>query len=608
MTDDTRNGYWHLNVAVGLNALLVFLILLRNTRQFHFDIVSWIYMVSVSLGYYILAIYIVASLSYLILSSFRKLAVAVSGAIITAAIYYLLVDSYTFTIIKMHIDLFWLKWIASDFDAFGLSPITLRSALLALIALIIVEIGIFALARQARRRTYMIAIVWVLLPLMFVVSQATHALAYETNDIRITGLTPQLPFYLPVTSHRNAARYADVLPIGEKESLHRSNGYYGTLHYPLDTIVCDEIGSTRRPNVVILFLESWRYDMMNDSVTPHIYSLAQKSTVCLNHLCSGNSTVAGIFGFFYGLYPTYWPAVKADNAIIHNPVLIDVLIKENYTFGIYAKSNFQRHKIKDAIFRDIPVYENFAGKTKVEQDRNMNRQLISFLREQRRSGTPFMAMAFYKSNHAPYEYPSTDTVFRPAADQNLMDADDNTDPTEYLNDYRNATRYVDSLAGDVLKELDSLGLMTNTIILVTTDHGEEFNDNRTGYWGHGSNYTQYQTRVPLVFYAPGRKPRQLEQATSHIDVAPTLLEEFLGCRNAIEDYSNGRNLFKDIENMRPFVVGSYVSHAFIIEDDVYEINSYYVKGYKQGNIKEKASAPSRDMLREIANEMSRFSE
>jgi membrane-anchored protein YejM (alkaline phosphatase superfamily) len=91
-------------------------------------------------------------------------------------------------------------------------------------------------------------------------------------------------------------------------------------------------------------------------------------------------------------------------------------------------------------------------------------------------------------------------------------------------------------------------------------------------------------------------------------VVPTLLDEFLGCRNAIKDYSNGRNLFKNFEDVRPFVVGSYVNHAFIIGDDVYEINPYHVKEYKQKNIRAKASVPSRDMLKKIADEMGRFLE
>ena len=605
-TENRRSTYFLLTVAVALNAPLVFLILLRNTRQFHFDIVSWTYMVSVTLGYYVLAMLVFASVAYLLLCPLRRLALVVSGVLVTTAVYYLLVDSYTFGIMKMHIDLFWLKWIVSDFDAFGLSRNTLQSALVAALILVAVEIGIFAIARRTGRRKLLTGIVWGLLPVLFVVSQMTHVLAYERNDVRVTGLTPQLPMYLPVVSHKNAVRYAGMLPLGEEEILNRLDEGYGVIHYPSHPIVCGGTVGVANPNILILVLESWRYDMMNPEVTPNIYELSKVSTTCLNHFCSGNSTVAGIFGLFYGLHPTYWPVVRASNAVIHNPVLIDVLTDKKYAFGIYARSNFKRHKIKDAVFRDIPVHEIFAGQTKVEQDADLNRQLISFLQSQERTGTPVMALAYYKSNHAPYSYPPEDTVFRPAGDLNLMAARDDTDPLEYMNDFKNSTHYIDSLVGRVLQELDSLKLMDRTIIIVTSDHGEEFNDNGGRYWGHGSNYSKYQTRVPFIFYAPGRSPRELRQVTSHIDVPPTLLAEFLGCRNPVNDYSNGRNLFGPLEKVRPLVIGSYVNHAFIIGDDVYEIDPTSVKAYKLDDVGKRASAPPPEMLKRIPDEMSRF--
>jgi len=298
--------------------------------------------------------------------------------------------------------------------------------------------------------------------------------------------------------------------------------------------------------------------------------------------------------------------VKANNSVIHNPVLIDVLEENGYDFGIFAKSNFKRHKIKNTIFRGIEVHESFAGNSKVEQDLDMTRQLIGFLREQQNSASPFFAFAFYKSNHAPYWYREIDTLFRPAGDQNLLSANDETDPTFYLNDYKNSTRYVDELIGQVLRELDSLGHMSNTIIIVTTDHGEQFNDDRSNYWGHGTNFTQYQTLVPLILFAPGKEPQTITHATSHIDIVPTLLQEFLYCTNDIQDYSNGKNLLADSVASRPFVIGSYVNHAYIIEDNVYEIYPFYTKDYRLDNIREKASAPSRQMLTVLLDEISHF--
>ena len=604
-TRDLLRGYGRLSLVAVLNAPLVMLILLKNIEWSQFGPVAWAYFISVCLGYYVLAFYVVASLSYFLLFPFRRLALAVGGIIITIIVYFLLVDSFVAEIVRRHIDFFWLEWVINDLDAFGLSAATLRGALVALLFLAALELGIFALSRRLKHHKRVAVAAWVLLLALYVVSQAAHAVAYEKNDIRITSLTPQLPFYLPITSHRNAARYGGALPIGEDEFAVESADAT-VLNYPRHAMEYEPFADSLRPNIVVFFFESWRFDMLNDSATPHVNALARKSTVCLNHFCSGNSTVAGVFGFFYGLHPTYWPAVKAENLVIHNPVLMDVLSERGYTFGIFAKSNYERHKIKDAVFRDITVREAFAGVSAVQQDADMTAQLIAFFRQQKQTGKPFLAHAFYKSNHAPYRYPASDTVFRPAGDKNLVGIAKDADPTLYLNDYRNATRYVDRLIGEVLHELDTLGFLANTIVIVSTDHGEEFNDNRDGFWGHGSNYTQYQTRVPLVFYAPGKEPRCLERVTGHVDVVPTLLEEFLGCLNPPEDYSNGCNLFTDGEDARPMVIGSYVNHAFVVGDDVFEVNPLYVEDYKLDDIQAKASAPTPEALKRLADELGRF--
>jgi membrane-anchored protein YejM (alkaline phosphatase superfamily) len=132
------------------------------------------------------------------------------------------------------------------------------------------------------------------------------------------------------------------------------------------------------------------------------------------------------------------------------------------------------------------------------------------------------------------------------------------------------------------------------------------NDNRANYWGHGTNFTEYQTRVPLVMYLPGREPTEINYTTSHIDVVPTLLQEYYGCENDIGDYSNGRNLFEKPEGIRPIVVGGYVNHAFIIEDNVYEIYPLYTKKYKLYDINVEATNPAPGTLRIIKEEINRF--
>ncbi|MDD4857107.1 MAG: sulfatase-like hydrolase/transferase, partial [Candidatus Krumholzibacteria bacterium] len=339
--------------------------------------------------------------------------------------------------------------------------------------------------------------------------------------------------------------------------------------------------------------------------TPNIFALGRESSVLLNHLSSGNQTTCGIFGLFYGLHPTYWTAVKANSASIDNPILIDVLKKRGYAFGIFARSNFERHKIKDTIFNGIEVHEEFAGRTIPEQDMDMNRQIIGFMEDQARLGKPFMALAFYKSCHAPYEYPREHAIFGDTKNVGLTLTGD-TDPAPYLNDYHNAVHFVDALAGEIIDGLKALGVLERTVVVVTTDHGESFNEGGANFWGHGSSFTQDQIKVPMILHAPGRPPQRIELRTSHIDLAPTLLHDYFGCTSDVREYSNGRNLFDGTQGQRPLVIGSYVTHAFVFGDDVYEILPAYTKKYKLNDVREAASQPPADALKTVMDEINRF--
>ena len=603
---DFTNLYRHLVMALLLNVPVIYLILWLDVKQADFTLLSWFYISCVIVGYYVLPLLVITTALFVLFFQFKRLLYLSVGAVTAVFVYYLLIDHFVYVITRIHIDLFWLEWIINDLDAFGLQPSTIRNVLLVLLGIVILEFVIFKIAGRIKKPKYMVLIFSVLCILAFTASQVIHVVAYKQDYSRITSLTPYFPIYVPITSHKNADKLGGLLPDFENEDENSSEGFTGSLYYPRSVMEYNQPDTTNLPNIVVIFLESWRFDMMNDSVTPNIFELSKKSSVFSNHFCSGNSTIAGTFGFFYGIHPTYWTAVKANSAHIDNSVFIDHLKEKQYSFGIYARSNFVRHKVSDALFRGIEIHESFAGETKIEQDRDMTDQVISFIHEQTNMSRPFLAFAFYKSNHFPYEYPPEDSIFMPAEDINLMFADDDTDPVYYRNDYMNSTHYVDALIGDIIRELDSPGQMENTIIAVTTDHSDELNDNRANYWGHGSNFTMYQSMVPLVLYMPGKAPKKVDYVTSHIDFVPTIMQDVFGCKNEISDYSNGRNLFDEPDGVRPIVVGSYVNHAFVIEDNVYEIYPMYTKKYKLFNIREKASPPPPSVLKTIMDEINHF--
>jgi arylsulfatase A-like enzyme len=84
--------------------------------------------------------------------------------------------------------------------------------------------------------------------------------------------------------------------------------------------------------------------------------------------------------------------------------------------------------------------------------------------------------------------------------------------------------YVDSELGRLLDGLKALGLDSNTLIVLTADHGEEFLDH--GGFEHGHTLYEELLHVPLVFRLPGLVPsgRVVSQNAGLVDVAPTLCE------------------------------------------------------------------------------------
>ena len=600
-------SYSQVVVVLCLNVPLLFVALSRYLSGVSWASVGGVYAGLVFLGYYTLILLVVITCLFLITGAWPRLFVAASGVLITLVLLYFVVDGVVYRILKNHVDAFWLVYLArTGFEGLGVGvpQIALGVALLAGIAAL--EWWLFRLAAQVQAPRRWVIGQAVACLLAYGASQTLHLMAYGANDARIAALTPQLPFYFPIVSHKHAEKYRDQLPMIGEASASGPGAEAGDFRYPLHEVPCKIPDGHRRPNVVILLLESWRTDALDPVVSPRMNAFSQRASRFMNHFSSGNSTPAGVFPIFYGIHSTYWAAVKANNAVVHNPVLIDALEANGYSFGIYANSHFERHKIKDAVFRGIEVHESFEGATDDARDRDMTEQMFHFMEGQKAAGKPFMTFAFYKSTHYSYNYPPDMAPFQPAKELNVMLASGADDSGPVRNDYLNSVHYVDTLIGGLLERMEAQKLLDDTIVVITSDHGEEFNDSKDNSWGHTGNFTIYQTRVPLIVYVPWQKPRQVTAVTAQVDIPPTLMQEGLGCGQNTRDYSNGLNLFGPLPDRRPVVVSSYINHALILGDEVFVSWPLYMQRYKLDGSRENVGWPSGDLLNEALKGMSLF--
>jgi membrane-anchored protein YejM (alkaline phosphatase superfamily) len=346
------------------------------------------------------------------------------------------------------------------------------------------------------------------------------------------------------------------------------------LNYPLHAMQCTP---RKKPyNIVIIMLDAWRFDMLNAEIAPNIYRFSRKADTFFPHLSGGNCTGPGVFSLFYSIPYTYWTSVLQQKK---SPVLMNELLKQQYQMGIFVSASLHYPAFDETIFRKVKNLRiKNPGKYSYQNDQYITQEFKHFLK-QRDSTKPFFSFIFYDTTHNYCEKPDAyPRPFKPAPRVcNRVTLTKDTNPIPLMNVYKNAIRFDDQLAGQVLSVLKKEQLLKNTIVIITADHGEQFNDNRKGIWGHASDYTRWQLQVPLIVYRPGKATHRFNYFTSHYDIVPFLMKEQLGCSNNVRDYSIGKSLLTPQKNINLFAT-SYIDYALVQNNRITRI-------YPNGNIR-----------------------
>lgn len=96
--------------------------------------------------------------------------------------------------------------------------------------------------------------------------------------------------------------------------------------------------------------------------------------------------------------------------------------------------------------------------------------------------------------------------------------------SRFIDLYDGSIRGLDTEVARLVERLKGLGLADKTVIALTGDHGEEFQEH--GHMWHGQTVYGELTGVPLMFYGPAFLPTGvvIDQTTQNIDIMPTLLD------------------------------------------------------------------------------------
>jgi hypothetical protein len=112
--------------------------------------------------------------------------------------------------------------------------------------------------------------------------------------------------------------------------------------------------------------------------------------------------------------------------------------------------------------------------------------------------------------------------------------------------YRQSLRYLDGQFAALVDGLAELGHADDTVVVLTSDHGEGLGDH--GHMHHGVNVFEEDIAVPLAFAIPGVPGRVVHEPAGTIDVVPTLVDLLGG---APDPRDRGRSLVASFAGEAP---------------------------------------------------------
>jgi uncharacterized protein len=480
----------------------------------------------------------------------------------------LLMDTHIYQLYRMHIDMgvigLLLGGAARETFVFSRTMYLQAIGIVALIGMAVVLIGWGVWRWVPRHPPFHPAVRRTLLGAYVVCLFGFHGV-HIWADAR--GHEPMLvqTDVLPVRYAATAKRFMRNLGIELKPQVltAQSRERGGALAYPLQPVNCSRRANA--PNIVLIVIDSWRFDAMTDRITPNIAAFARQASTFTQHYSGGNATRIGVFSLFYSIPGTYWHRVLNEQ---QGPVIVSELLQQNFDVQVFRSTPIFSPEFDRTVFVDIPnVRQRSDGEDSAEMDRDLTEDFKTFLGK-RSPEQPFFAFLFYDAPHSfdfPPDYP---LAFQPSLpDVNYFALNRSVDPVPFYNRYLNSVHYDDSLVGEALQAIKAAGISDNTMIIITSDHGQEFNDSGENFWGHNSNFSRYQTGVPFIWHQPGRPAAVYNHRTSHFDVMPTMLRDVLGCDVPFDQISVGKPLF-DTSPREVMVMSDYDEFAIVQPDRV----------------------------------------
>ena len=297
-----------------------------------------------------------------------------------------------------------------------------------------------------------------------------------------------------------------------------------------------------RWNVILISLDTLRADRLGcygyaRDTTPSIDALASQGVRFANVVSETSWTLPSHMTMFTGLYPTTH-GVTAPGTVLTDDVMT---LAERFKEHAYRTFAYTGGGFVDRQFGFDRGFEEYHGNGLhgLEGALEMARRRIETLDEGERH---FIFIHAYDI-HAPYtDQEPYASMFQSPDAESPTDAGWNFGTTlrhaielkeegrrlspgniRYLSDrYDGGIRRADDLVGRFLAFLKQRGAFENTIIVLLSDHGEEFGEH--GWVGHTGTMYPECLHPPMIIFVPGGQPTVVSTGVGLMDLTPTLLD------------------------------------------------------------------------------------
>lgn len=427
-------------------------------------------------------------------------------------------------------------------------------------------------------------IIWIapVLVLLVFSEKVISGFAIMYANVPLLERTKSIPLYIGVDFTRDMEKYFG-LKANTSEKHDFSISEKSRVNYPLEPLKIDKANPV---NIFVFAMDSTRYDVVNKDVTPNITEFSKDSWVYHNHFSGGNTTRFGIFSLWYGLNSNYWFSfLNAQKG----PVFFDVLNQLDYQTHIFSSASTVWPEFRKTTFFSIQdkISDHYEELGHVKKDIASSNGFISWLSTIDKK-KPVFSFVFLDAPHSPYSFPEEYNKYKSkntsASTPNYLSLSAK-DGARLFARYKNANFFNDALVHKMITALKEHELYENSIIIITSDHGEEFYE--YGTYGHNNAFNRSQAQVPFIVHWPKGGHKNIQEMTSHLDMVPTILT-YLGVKTAPEKYSMGRNLLSDNLDRDFVFVGNWNNNSMVTDEYTYVFNNvnffeskvYSTKTYK----------------------------